>query len=85
VSVIDTMPLVRLVVGCRGRVPMRTELTIRFGYGLVAPWIERADDDVFAVSGPDALRLSTPVDVAERDRCAQADFVVSPGERVPCG
>jgi hypothetical protein len=73
----------------RGRLPRaradanRADNPVRLR--LVAPWIERADDDVFVFSGPDALGLSTPVDVAVRDRCAQADFVVSQGERVPFG
>jgi GH15 family glucan-1,4-alpha-glucosidase len=92
VTVIDALPpatadrivtLVRLVVGRHGRVPMRMELAIRFGYGLVAPWIECLDDDVVALAGPDALRLSTSVEVAEGNRDVQADFAVSEGERVP--
>jgi hypothetical protein len=45
---------------------MRTETAIQFGYGLVAPWIERADDDVLVVSGPDAPRLSTPIGIRQR-------------------
>jgi hypothetical protein len=61
---------------------MRTALAIQFGYGLVAPGIELADGDVLAVSGPDAPRLSTPIGIASGDRCAQAEFVVSQGERV---
>src|SRR5262249_25574706 len=31
--------LVRLVVGKRGTVPMRTELIVRFGYGGWVPWV----------------------------------------------
>jgi GH15 family glucan-1,4-alpha-glucosidase len=92
VTVIDTMPpgsagrtvnLVRIVVGRGGRMPMRMALAIRFGYGLLRPWLERVDGDLLAVSGPDALRLSTPIDLIERDGAAEAEFSVSEGERVP--
>src|SRR5574341_971894 len=45
VAVIDFMPvrdvepnLVRIVEGRRGRVPMRSELVMRFDYGSVVPW-----------------------------------------------
>lgn len=92
VRVIDTMPpvpagetvtIVRIVEGYSGRVPMSMELAIRFGYGLLAPALRSDGNDLFAVSGPDALRLSTPVDVSSQDGCAEAQFVVSVGQRVP--
>jgi GH15 family glucan-1,4-alpha-glucosidase len=90
VTVIDAMPapadrrvsVLRLVVGRRGRVPMRTELILRFGYGLVAPLLQRDGDDLVAVCGPDALRLATPVALSDEDGTACADFSVSAGERV---
>jgi GH15 family glucan-1,4-alpha-glucosidase len=90
VTVIDAMPaladrrvsVVRLVVGRRGRVPMRTELILRFGYGLVAPLLQRDGDDLVAVCGPDAVRLATPVALSDEDGTACADFSVSAGERV---
>src|SRR5688500_6111341 len=48
VAVVDFMPvrsglpdLVRIVVGRRGRVRMRTELVVRFDYGSVTPWVRR--------------------------------------------
>src|SRR5688572_20943935 len=51
VTLIDFMPLrgeasdiVRLVVGRRGRVAMRTELVMRFEYGSIVPWVARAED-----------------------------------------
>jgi GH15 family glucan-1,4-alpha-glucosidase len=92
VTVVDAMPpgyagqtvtLVRIVVGRSGRVPMRMELAIRLGYGLLTPWLEQVGPDLLAVSGPDALRLSTPVEVTEREGSAQAEFSVSEGQRVP--
>jgi GH15 family glucan-1,4-alpha-glucosidase len=89
-TVVDTMPpreqapaLVRLVHGRRGRIPMRMELTVRFGYGQFAPWIRRSAGDLLAVSGPDALRLSTPVETRNDGACQTAEFVVTEGEQVP--
>src|SRR5689334_20621769 len=46
VTLVDFMPprgeasdVVRIVKGRRGRVRMRTELVIRFGYGQSVPWV----------------------------------------------
>jgi GH15 family glucan-1,4-alpha-glucosidase len=91
VAVVDAMPppadrrvtVVRLVVGRRGRVPMRMELALRFGYGLVTPLLQRDGDDLVAVCGPDAIRLATPVALSDEHGTARADFSVSEGERVP--
>jgi len=51
VTLVDFMPprneesdLVRLVIGERGRVPMRLELILRFGYGAIVPWVARTED-----------------------------------------
>ena len=51
VLLIDFMPprsghsnLVRVVVGKRGHIPMRTELAVRFGYGATVPWVHRQED-----------------------------------------
>ncbi|MBV8400961.1 MAG: glycoside hydrolase family 15 protein, partial [Acetobacteraceae bacterium] len=56
--------LVRLIRGLRGRIQMRMELTIRFEYGSVIPWVRRLDDGrLTAVAGPDRLTLATPAAV----------------------
>jgi GH15 family glucan-1,4-alpha-glucosidase len=91
VTVIDAMPppadrrvtVVRLVAGRRGRVPMRMEFALRFGYGLVTPLLQRDGDDLVAVCGPDGIRLATPVALSDEDGTARADFSVSAGERMP--
>jgi GH15 family glucan-1,4-alpha-glucosidase len=48
VTLVDFMPprgkasdVVRLVIGKRGRVVMRTELVLRFDYGALVPWVTR--------------------------------------------
>ncbi len=94
VAVIDCMPprdeqldVVRLVEGRRGRVAMRTELIVRFGYGSVVPWVRRVDGAWVAVAGPDALRLVTPIELRGEgegdDRRSVAEFSVVAGDRVP--
>src|SRR5437899_11977597 len=68
VTVLDLMPIygegtdvLRIVVGNRGRVPMRMELVMRFGYGSIIPWVQRIDGGIAAIAGPDCLRLQPPV------------------------
>ena len=46
--------VVRLVEGVRGKVTMEMQLTIRFGYGQVVPWVRHTDGTLTAVAGPDA-------------------------------
>jgi GH15 family glucan-1,4-alpha-glucosidase len=90
VSVIDFMPVrsglpdvVRIVVGRRGRVRMRMDLTIRFDYGSVVPWVQAVPGGVVAVGGPDSLLLQTPVPLHGEGFHTVADFVVNEGQRVP--
>src|SRR3954465_8428770 len=69
VTLVDFMPghqtgssIVRMVIGERGRVAMRTELVSRFGYGATVPWMTRLDDGSRrAVAGPDMVLLRTAV------------------------
>ena len=91
VRVIDFMPprqrdsdLVRLVIGERGQVDMRTELVIRFGYGAVVPWVSKLDDGTLrAVAGPDMALMRTPVDLRGEDHRTVGTFTVKQGETVP--
>ena len=90
VKVTDCMPIrdksvdiVRLVEGISGRVPMRMELTIRFDYGSIVPWVRHIDGGMDAVAGPDATILRTPVALAGAGNETVADFVVTPGDKVP--
>src|ERR1700687_5627043 len=80
----DTPALVRLVVGTRGRVAMRMQLIIRFDYGSIVPWVRRAEGGgIWAIAGPYALALDTPVETRGEDLTTVAEFAVSAGERVP--
>ena len=76
--------LVRIVVGKRGSVAMRTELIIRFDYGSLVPWVTtREDGTLSAISGPDMVVLRTPVPLRGEDRKTVGEFIVSAGETVP--
>ena len=82
--VIDFMPprdggapqLVRIVRGLRGRVPMRMELIVRFGYGLSVPWVQRVPGGIVAQAGPDAVQLSTPVELRGENLTTVAELTV---------
>ncbi len=91
-TVIDFMPLsddervvdlVRLVRGDRGRVRMRTELILRFGFGRMVPWVRRREHGLHAVAGPDAIELRTPVELHGEDLTSVAEFTVGEGATVP--
>jgi GH15 family glucan-1,4-alpha-glucosidase len=71
VRVVDLMPLgdrradlVRSVTGVEGTVRMRHEWIVRFGTGLIRPWVRREDmhgeQVITAVAGPDRLILRGP-------------------------
>lgn len=91
VTLIDFMPLhdghsdiVRMVVGKRGRVAMRTELILRFGYGAVVPWVTRLGDETLrAIAGPDMVLLRTPVQLHGENMTTVGSFTVEAGETVP--
>jgi GH15 family glucan-1,4-alpha-glucosidase len=78
-----TVPdLVRIVEGVRGRVPVRSELAIRFDYGSVVPWVRRTERGIRAIAGPDTLLLRTGVPLRGENYTTVGDFTVAPGERV---
>jgi GH15 family glucan-1,4-alpha-glucosidase len=91
VAVIDFMPprgsasdIVRLVRGVRGRVKLRMELVIRFGFGMDIPWVRRTEDGaLLAICGQDMTVLRTPIKTRGEDMKTVAEFEVSEGESVP--
>jgi GH15 family glucan-1,4-alpha-glucosidase len=91
VTLVDFMPprgmasdIVRLVRGESGRVKLRMELVIRFGFGRDIPWVKKNEDgELLAICGPDMTVLRTPVETRGEDMTTVADFVVSAGESVP--
>jgi GH15 family glucan-1,4-alpha-glucosidase len=73
--------LVRVVEGKRGQVQMRMELTIRFDYGSIVPWVQRTDAGISAIAGPDRLLLITPAPLRGEGLTTVADFSISAGQR----
>jgi GH15 family glucan-1,4-alpha-glucosidase len=92
VDLIDFMPprgnasdVVRLVRGIKGRVKLRMQLVIRFGFGIDIPWVKKNVDGpgLLAICGPDMTVLRTPVATRGEDLTTVADFEVAEGETVP--
>jgi GH15 family glucan-1,4-alpha-glucosidase len=91
VVLIDFMPprgqasdVVRLVRGLRGKVKMRMELVIRFGFGNDISWVRRNEDGtaLLAIGGPDMTVLRTPVETRGENMTTVADFEVGEGETI---
>ena len=92
VALIDFMPprgnasdVVRLVRGVSGKVKMRMELIIRFGFGADVPWVKKSEDGsaLLAICGPDMTVLRTPVETRGEDLTTVADFEIEDGQSVP--
>ena len=90
VALIDFMPprgnasdVVRLVRGVAGRVRLRMQLVIRFGFGSDVPWVKRTEDGaLLAICGQDMTVLRTPVETRGEDLPTVADFEVGEGETI---
>ena len=87
---IDFMPprgsnpdIVRIVEGLEGQVTISMELTIRFDYGALVPWVRRRHGGLEAVAGPNALILHTEVETCGKGLKTVAEFTVARGDRVP--
>jgi GH15 family glucan-1,4-alpha-glucosidase len=91
VTLVDFMPprgmtseVIRMIVGRRGRVAMRSELIVRFDYGSLVPWVTRMEDGgLLAVAGPDMVVLRTPVRLRGKDFTTIGDFTVAAGQTIP--
>jgi GH15 family glucan-1,4-alpha-glucosidase len=90
-TLVDCMPLetprpalVRLVRGERGQVRLRTRVIFRFDYGHIVPWVRRLDEGgLWAIAGPDAVRLRTDVPLSGQDFTTVGEFTVAAGQHVP--
>jgi GH15 family glucan-1,4-alpha-glucosidase len=92
IALIDFMPprgnasdVVRLVRGVSGKVKLKMELVLRFGFGTDIPWVKRSEDRsaLLAICGHDMTVLRTPVETRGEDMTTIADFEVSAGETIP--
>jgi GH15 family glucan-1,4-alpha-glucosidase len=90
VRVIDFLPcgdgppsLVRIVEGVSGQVAMRSEIALRFGYGLTHPVVRPlGPKEVDVVGGPDGVTLRGDVEIVRGDGRGVSRFEVAAGERV---
>jgi GH15 family glucan-1,4-alpha-glucosidase len=91
-TVVDFMPqpsdefadeVVRLVRCDAGEAAMTMQITLRFDYGRLVPWLQRRSEGLVAVAGPDAVRLATPIELVNRDFTTCAEFTLCKGEYVP--
>ncbi|HEV2275236.1 MAG TPA: glycoside hydrolase family 15 protein [Acidobacteriaceae bacterium] len=87
VTLIDFMPIrgtnsdvVRIVKGVRGRVPIRMELALRFGYGDIVPWVRTGESGWSAIAGPDLAMLRTKAPLRGEDMRTVSEFTLHEGE-----
>lgn len=75
--------VIRVVRGVKGRVPMMTELVVRYEYGTVVPWVTRLDDGAWqAIAGPDRIVLTSPVELTGEDLRTRGYFEVEEGQEI---
>lgn len=75
--------IVRRCTGLSGSVDMRMDLSIRFDYGSVVPWVRNINNQIVAIAGPEALCLYTPVEIRGERFHNVAKFTVNEGDEVP--
>ncbi|HTW50832.1 MAG TPA: glycoside hydrolase family 15 protein [Stellaceae bacterium] len=87
VRITDLMPIgkkhravIRLVIGEAGEVAMACDLSLRFDYGSIPPWLRAEQRVVRGVVGPDLVVLRSPVDVECKDEHIIAAFNVQAGQ-----
>ncbi|MEO3976851.1 glycoside hydrolase family 15 protein [Streptomyces sp. CAU 1734] len=74
--------LVRIAEGIRGRVPMRSELTARYGYGTTRPRVRAEGDRTVLTAGPDALWLDAQPPTFHNDGSMLSEFAIAAGQRL---
>jgi GH15 family glucan-1,4-alpha-glucosidase len=87
VSVTDFMPhpddgtveITRIVRGLSGSVRMGFDVTFRFDYGRVVPWVRRRDGLLTAIAGPNGMALRTAVAIEGRGKTTTGEFTIAAG------
>ncbi|HEX2247883.1 MAG TPA: glycoside hydrolase family 15 protein, partial [Arthrobacter sp.] len=80
--------LVRRVEGNTGTVTISQEIVVRFGYGVVVPWVNRVrnpdtdEESIVGIAGPDAVVMHGSHLPHPKDRRHRGQFVVNAGETV---
>jgi GH15 family glucan-1,4-alpha-glucosidase len=75
--------LIRIVEGIEGEIPMRSDLSVRFVYGKLRPWIRLDGNQATLTSGPDAIAFMSPIPFEPDwdDARLESDFTVRKGQR----
>ena len=89
VLLVDLMPvrghasdIVRILVGKKGRVPVRSVLDLRFEYGKLRPLIRPVEDgEASAVAGPHGVVLRSDRSLRVEDSAIVCDCVIGEGDR----
>jgi GH15 family glucan-1,4-alpha-glucosidase len=88
VKVIDFMPprqanphLIRIVEGVSGTVNMTAEISIRFDYGGIVPWVRRFDGRLHAIGGPDSVWIDVPLHLEDSGDRHTGTFMIDAGQR----
>src|SRR3954470_5182268 len=75
--------IVRIVRGIRGRVRMKMELTLRFDYGRLVPWVKRSKQGHWtAICGPHELLFITPAKLQGKGLSTVSDFTIRKGQTI---
>jgi GH15 family glucan-1,4-alpha-glucosidase len=78
----DLHEVVRIVKGVKGRVALKTEMRLRFNYGAWRPWITRTDGAIIGVAGPDAVRITSELELENEDFATGATFESQAGQSI---
>jgi GH15 family glucan-1,4-alpha-glucosidase len=79
----EVSDVLRIVRGLSGAVMCRTELIVRFEYGLRTPWVTKADDErLHFVAGPDQLILDTTVPLRGEFMRTVGEFRIEAGQEI---
>jgi GH15 family glucan-1,4-alpha-glucosidase len=79
-----TCDINRIIEGIEGVVPLELLLDVRFGYGASKPWVERIQNGLRFIAGPDSVIVRAPV-ALQIDELARASATlnVKRGDRLP--
>lgn len=73
--------IVRMIKGIEGKVELETEITVRFDYGNIVPWImQESDKKITAIGGVDALTIYAPVTLKRDEHDITSTFSIAAGE-----
>jgi GH15 family glucan-1,4-alpha-glucosidase len=79
----EAVDVIRIVEGVRGQVPMSLDLTLRFDYGSIVPWVRRAPDGIVAVAGPETIHVHSGAPLHGENLHTKSDFTVTEGQVIP--